>query len=935
MTFTGDKSLRARVKLLGNLLGDVLLHQAGPHVLESVEILRKGYISLRNKENPEKRQKLLELIQELDLDTLNHVVRAFGIYFSLVNVAEEAYQHVRRRRQVRAGGPLWTGSFDHALRAFRAEGISYEELLTLLGKLEYMPVITAHPTESKRRTTMEGLRRIFLNSERLDDPRLGANQREWERQQLQVNIQALWRTNEVRTQRLEVRDEIKNGLFYFRESLFQAVPGIYRNLVHAIERVYGETPKERLPAFLRFGSWIGGDRDGNPFVKPETTELAVLLQHREAIAEYLRRVRELSHELTHSIQYCQPAGRLLEDLEQINERFPNAFRRQDKRFLEEPYRRKLYFMRYRLERNLAHVEERLDANRLGDALPSAPADGYRSEAELLADLHLLDESLRSHDDARIADGSLRDLILLLETFGFFLLKLDVRQESSRHSEAVAELFANLPKPIDYNALDEQEKMTLLGERLRQQQLLHVEEEALSDPTRETLEVFRTMRRMREEVSSEVFGTYVVSMTHAASHVMEVLILAQQAGLVGRRDGRFFCDIAVSPLFETIDDLQRIEPMMTALLDHPVYAELLQASGNRQEVMLGYSDSCKDGGILASSWSLYQAQKQISALTSDRKVALRLFHGRGGTIGRGGGPTHDAISAQPPGTVHGTIKFTEQGEVVSYKYGNIETAIYELTMGVSGLMKASRCLVREVKGDNDEYIAIMDELARRGEETYRELTDGTPGFLDYFYEATPVHEIGMLNIGSRPSHRRVHDRSKSSVRAIAWVFGWAQSRHTLPAWFGIGNALEQWSSGDRQRLKTLRKMYQEWPFFRVMLSNTEMTLFKADMEIAREYAMLVSDEELGSKVHNIIRSEYDRTLKQVLRVARHEELMEDNPELGFSLTQRNPYLDPLNHIQFTLLRRYRDDGLDEVERQQWLKPLLRTISGIASGMRNTG
>ncbi len=444
-----------------------------------------------------------------------------------------------------------------------------------------------------------------------------------------------------------------------------------------------------------------------------------------------------------------------------------------------------------------------------------------------------------------------------------------------------------------------------------------------------------MVRMRKEISSKAFGSYVISMTHAASHIMEVMLLARQAGLVGRVSDKWFCDISISPLFETIEDLEHIEPVMTRLLDTPVYATLLASAGNTQEVMLGYSDSCKDGGILASGWNLYQAQQKITTVTNSRNIHLRLFHGRGGTIGRGGGPTHEAILAQPDGTVHGEIKFTEQGEVLSNKYSNLETAVYELTMGVSGLLKASRCLVCEPTPDNEEYHAIMDQLADSGEKKYRELTDHTPGFLDYFYEVTPVSEIGLLNIGSRPSHRKKGDRSKSSVRAIAWVFGWAQSRHTIPAWYGIGSALQDWLDQDDRHKEKLKEMYREWPFFRALLSNTQMSLFKADMGIAKEYTELQKDSKIAEPIYNRIREEHVMTVRHILDVAQLEGLLEETPTLALSLSRRNPYLDPLNHIQITLLKRYRDESLSDSERDNWLEPLLRSINAIAAGMRNTG
>ncbi|WP_127477959.1 phosphoenolpyruvate carboxylase [Sulfurivermis fontis] len=930
MISLNDKQLRSRVKLFGALLGETLKSQAGEKVYAAVETLRKGYISLRQEDSPRLRQRLNRFIANLDAETLTHVVRAFSTYFSLANIAEEAQQYRSRRRAMRTGGPLWTGSFDEALRDFKARDVSAEQLQSLLNRLAYMPVFTAHPTEAKRRTVMEGLRRIFLLSERLDDPRIGKEEQRDIREQLRTEILILWKTDEVRAQRPQVRDEIKNGLFYFRESLFQAVPATYRNMDKGVRRIYGADSGVTVPSFLRFGSWIGGDRDGNPFVTPETTVMAVRLHQREILREYVERITHLSHVLTHSHLLCTPSEAFRASLERDEVSFTDeAFADKPHRFISEPYRRKLYIMRHRLMQNLRTVDARLN----GSEVEGATA-GYHSESGFLHDLYLIRDSLIAHGDAIIADGDLKDLIRLVETFGFFLVHLDVRQESTRHTEAVSELLAQQPEPVDYKSLDEAQRIALLSELIGHNPL-PVDRSTLSESARETLEVFKVMARMRKEVSPKAFGNYVISMTHAASHVLEVMLLAQQAGLVGRRGDEWFCDIRVSPLFETIIDLEHIEPVMTTLLDSSTYTALLRASGNQQEVMLGYSDSCKDGGILASSWNLYQAQKKIAALAASRGIGLRLFHGRGGTIGRGGGPTHEAILAQPAGTVHGEIKFTEQGEVLSYKYSNAETAVFELTMGVSGLLKASRGLIAPPAQDNPEHIAIMQQLADSGEEAYRELTDRTPGFLNYFYEATPVNEIGMLNIGSRPSHRKKGDLSKGSVRAIAWVFGWAQSRHTIPAWYGIGSALAKWCGDDARRMEQLQTMYREWPFFRALLSNTQMSLFKADMGIAAQYAGLYANREVADKVYNMIAAEHGRTVTNVLQVAQLKELLEETPGLLLSLSRRNPYLDPLNHIQIMLLRRYRDTSQGEEARNIWLEPLLRSINAIAAGMRNTG
>ncbi len=779
-----DKELRARVRLFGDLLGNVLSDQESGLVLSAVETLRKGFIRLRGEDSPKLRARLLKVINGLDPQLLTHVVRAFNVYFSLVNIAEETFQHRQRRRELTKGGPLWLGSFDHTLRQFREQNISTDQLQMLLDQTRYIPVFTAHPTESKRRTIMEALRRIFVTSEELEVKTLNKEQRNDIISRLQNEIQILWKTDEVRIHKPRVQDEIRNGLYYFQDSLFDAVPAIYRNLENAVRRIYTDgDPKAELPvkvpSVLRFGSWIGGDRDGNPFVRPETTELALYMHMREAVATYLRKINQLRHVLTHSDLLCTPADAFTASLESDMVRFREAFGNHPTRYAHEPYRRKLYIIRYRLRQNMNAVCAQID--NAGRADLELYPHRYLSEQELLQDLYVIRDSLISHGDSSVANAELTDLLRLVETFGFFLMQLDIRQESTRHSETVAEILQQLPGSPDYATLNEADRIRVLADRIAAGAPPPLDRGALSEPAREILDVFAVVRRMRGEISEEAFGNYVISMTHTASHVLEVMYLAWLSGLAGRNGIDWFCHVRISPLFETIEDLAHVEEVLTDLLSNDTYRALLAASGNQQEVMLGYSDSCKDGGILASSWNLYEAQKKILRITDAKGVRCRLFHGRGGTVGRGGGPTHEAILAQPPGTVHGQIKFTEQGEVLSYKYGNLETAIYELTMGVTGLLKASRSLVQPVELDRKDYLGIMDEIAQIGEKAYRDLTDNTDGFLDYFYEVCPVSEIGLLNIGSRPSHRKQGNRSKASIRAIGWVFGWAQSRHTLPAW----------------------------------------------------------------------------------------------------------------------------------------------------------
>ncbi len=923
-----DKQLRSRVKLFGNILGKVLLEHAGKDVFSAVEKLRKGHLSLRDQSDSAKRRKLDKLVASLSPETTEHVVRAFSIYFSLINIAEEDFQHKQRRREVGPKGYTWKGSFFNALNDFQQNNIDAEQLQDLLNQTAYIPVFTAHPTESKRRTVMEAIRRIYVISEQLNEANLRAIQKENIIIDLEQHIQILYKTNEVRSEKPNVIDEVKNGLYFYRESLFKAVPRTYRNLEKSIGRTYGKDSGITVPSFIQFGSWIGGDRDGNPFVKPETTIHALRLQSCEVLLEYLKQLKILTKILTQSSLFCQPTDAFLAQLNIDEKEISELYADKPYQFKQEPYRRKLFFMQHRISCSLANIEARLEGNELDTS-----SNGYTNEEGLLNDLYLIRDSLISHGDASSASGELQDLIRQVETFGFYLANLDIRQESTIHSQTVAEVL----KQIDgsnYDELDENSRLEVLANYITGSPASFDKNE-LSEMSAETISVFEVMTQMRNEISPKAFGTYVISMTHAASHVMEVMFLAWLTGLAGKYNGQWFCHIRVSPLFETVEDLNHIQPVMSQLFDNTTYTELLKSSGNLQEVMLGYSDSCKDGGILASVWNLYQAQQQISELSRSRGVRLRMFHGRGGTVGRGGGPTHDAILSQPTGTVHGEIKFTEQGEVLSYKYSNERTAVYELTMGVTGLLKASQNLISEPQPDNTEYLEIMAELAKEGENQYRQLTDHTEGFLDYFYEATPVYEIGQMNIGSRPSHRKKTDRSKGSVRAIAWVFGWAQSRHTMPAWFGIGTALEKWLKNEDNRLETLQKMYTDWPFFRALLSNSQMALYKGEMQIAKNYASLAENQDTAQNVYKIISDEYARTAENVLNIADISELMEETPHLALSLTRRNPYLDPLNQIQLVLIKKYRDESLSDEVRTQWLHPLLRTISAIAAGMRNTG
>jgi len=929
-----DKKLRSRVKLLGKLIGNVLLKHERPEVFHAVESLRTGFIQLRKRDSEPRRKELIRLIAGLDPQAITQVIRAFAIYFNLVNIAEEDFLHRLRRVSVREHGQAaWVGSFNHTIEEFKDQGVDADELRTLFDNLSYKPVFTAHPTESRRRTVMYHQRQVFTIIDRLTDTRLSPFERDELVEALQRLIEILWLTNEVRSNKPTVIDEIKFGLHYFQRSLFEAVKIDYRHLERAVIRFYGEdefaNPVVEVPSFIEFGSWIGGDRDGNPNVTPQTTRMALLMQAEEIFTEHLRQIYSLTQVLTLSTRWFTPGGEFLQRLRADEAMGYEAFDRRRDQFEEEIYRRKLYYMHHRLKHNLVQVRAELQGEAPGDT-----EHAYTGLQDFLDDLYSIRDSLLSHGEYATANGELKDCIRVAETFGFHLTSLDLRQESTRHTVAVEEIL-RLAEGLEYGELDEAARMDLLASKIAGGELPSFDRAELADDNRQTLEVFELVREMRPRLGRRCIGSYVISMTHKASHIMEVMYLAFLAGLAGRSGTELYCELEIAPLFETIEDLEHIDIVLDTLLGNEVYRQLIERTGGRQEVMLGYSDSCKDGGIMSAAWGLYRAQQKVVQITSRHGLQCRMFHGRGGTITRGGGPTHDAIMAQPPRTLFGQIKFTEQGEVLSHKYGNAETANYELAMGITGLMKATMGSLRGDGGDYETYHADMQALAALSERSYRRLTDDTPGFFEYFYESTPVSEIGLMNIGSRPSHRRKGDLSKSSVRAIPWVFGWSMSRTMMPAWYGVGDAIEQWTDGEAQRWQRLRDMNRHWPFFAAMISNLQMSLFKSDMRMALEYSKLCTDRALAEMIYGMLNDENRRSRKAVLKVAELDKLLANDPVLTLSLSRRDPYLDPLAYLQVELLRKYRDESQPEADRMQWQAALLSSINAIAAGLRNTG
>ena len=921
-----DAQLRSSVKLLGKLLGNIIKSHAGDKVYIAVEKLRKGFINLRKDNNQIKHDQLIRYIGKLDPITLKNVIRSFSKYFALVNVAEEAYQHINRTDRLKSGFDSWEGSFDQTLRECKASDMDDTELESLINSLRYIPVFTAHPTEAKRRSKLEAMRRIFNTILELQSYKGQSIKREELIDELQAEILILWRTDEVRLRKPTVLDEVENGLYYFRTSLFRAIPEVYRDLEKAIKRVY-HTDDIKVPSFIRFGSWIGGDRDGNPFVTPDITREAVYMHAETALHEYMRRAQKLSTLLTHSSGLTTPSDEFLSSSKDDDKYFQGAFEDTTQDFAKEPYRRKLKIIRYRLKERLNVIKQLKNKNNIKS--PHA----YNSEKELLNDLYLIKDSLISDNDNILNDFGLNDFIRLVETFGFYLVNLDIREESTNHTNAISEILKNHDNK-EYDQLNESSRISSLENVIKSDLTLDDIYTSLSDETKKVLDVFTVMKELRNEVSEHAFGNYVISMTHHASHVFEVLALAKLCGLISFKDGKLSSSIQVTPLFETIDDLTRIEEILEDLFSNDTYKNLIGSYKNSklQEVMLGYSDSCKDGGILSSSWSLYKAQQQVLDISKKYQIECRLFHGRGGTVGRGGGPTHNAILAQPNKTVRGMIKITEQGEVLSYKYAVPQSASYELELAISGLIKASKHLVIDDTVCTNNFEEIMSEMSLVGEKKYRDLTDDKEGIMDYFYEATPVQELAELNIGSRPSHRKKTQRSKYSIRAIPWVFGWSLSRHTLPAWYGLGSALNKMVTSDQSSMDKLKMMYSEWPFFRVLLDNIQMALAKSDLGIARDYSLLVKDRNAANQIIDDIEKEYESTVQTLLRIVGSDQLLSDNTKLSLSLSRRQPYLDPLNYIQVMLLKAHREIPDEDTVN---LDPLLRTIHAIATGMKNTG
>jgi len=943
--------LRWTVRQLGNLLGETIVEQEGQAIFDLVEELRALTRAQRQGDQTAGPQ-IERLTEDLvsDLDGTLGVLKAFTTYFQLINLAEEQ-QRVRVIRQRTAEAEendrQMPETIAAAVNGLRRRGTEPSEVRRLLGEMLIKPVFTAHPTEAKRRTILLKLLDLTRLLRELDAHVLLPSEKKENWDQIREIVVSLWQSDVNRDRRPDVLDEVREGLYFFDTTLFELLPDIYGELNSALEREFpeskvsdsGEEASGGLPTFLRYGSWIGGDRDGNPFVTQDVTEDALRQQKEQALELYRRTVVGMYGHLSVANSRGAFSRAFLDSLAEDLDSAPPSDKARLDRFSLEPYRQKMILIYRRLGATMAQNREAWQAQR-----PDPWA--YPSAASFIADLELIQESLRQNKGDRLADGRFARLVQQARIFGFHLASMDIRQHSERHREAVTELLNGYYRAQDtdfsYAALSEEERTRLLVEEIESPRPLTARL-LFSDETNETVALFRLIRQAHERIAPEAIGAYIISMTTSVSHVLEVLLLAKDAGLFGKID--------IAPLFETIDDLIRAPKVMGALFESPIYREHLALRDNRQEIMIGYSDSNKDGGFLRSSWSLYQAQERLARTCSDYGVKLTLFHGRGGSIGRGGGPANRAILAQPPGSVQGRIKLTEQGEVISARYSNRAIAKRHLEQLVNAVLIAS-CETEhgspadEGGGKNETqvveegWVNILTAASERSEQKYRSLVED-PAFLNYFHEATPIEQLAQMNIGSRPAKRR-QTSDVSDLRAIPWVFAWTQSRVNLPGWYGLGTGLDVESA---RRVDVLREMYRSWPFFRTVIDRAQLSMRRADMTIAALYASL-AEEPTRVAIFGKIMEEFRRTERLILDITGQAALLDNEPWLQRSINLRNPYVDPLNYIQVALLNKQRDSaelpsgsgqaGLDASGDDPRLRQaILLSINGIAAGLQATG
>lgn len=919
-------SLPALVNTLATTLGKVIAFQEGPEALTLVERVRQLAKNFRVTSDARIGEELAQIVASLPVEKLNLLTKAFTHFFGLINLAEKI-DVVHALHAIPEDGSHRIGSIAEAVSALREQGVLPRKIQTLLEQAKILMVFTAHPTESKRRTTLTKLHRVYTTAVKLSEEDLPETERDDILKSILEEIVALWQSDEVRQAKLTVLDEVKGYLYYFEEALWGVMPGLYRDLERSLKKEFPKT-SWTLPPFLRFGSWVGGDRDGNPFVTPEVTIETVKLQRISALKAHIKAIEELSSRLSSSDRQAPITSELTASIARDESLFPELAERISQQIWHERYRQKCNYIHEKLLRTLAHAES---FGKDWRSIPPPPPPGtwYTGASEFVGDLNVMDVSLRANKGAILADGFLAKVRHNAEVFGFRLASLDIRQHSLRHTQALAEILEKMGIRPDYLSLDEEQRLVLLESLLRDERPLIPPKAEYSAETMETLETFRVLSVIQEHLNPRAIDTYIISMTHGVSDVLAVLLFLREAGLYHKDH---YSHLNIVPLFETGDDLRRAAGMFERLLKNESYRAHLSLRNDVQEIMLGYSDSNKEAGYLTANWALYKAQIDLVRMADNHNIALRLFHGRGGSVGRGGGPAGQAILAQPPGTVKGRIKITEQGEVISDRYGESSTALRHLEQITNAVLRASFPPKEVIP--KAEWKQIMEKLSRQSFQAYHSLVYGHPRFAEYFHTATPISEISRHRIGSRPASRGKGD-SIEALRAIPWVFSWMQNRTTLPGWYGMGSAIEEFLKTEPEKgLSTLREMYAQWPFFQTILDNAQMILFKADIDIARRYAELVPDKALGREVFDLIKVEYDRCVKVVCEIVQVKELLEKDRPLYESIKRRNPYIDPLSFIQVELIKRFRANP-GEAEARDLEEAILMTINGIAAGLKNTG
>jgi phosphoenolpyruvate carboxylase len=916
------------IRLLGRILGDVIREQEGAEAFERVERVRRLSVAYRIDRQERAGRDLDAVLKGLSSDATVSVIRAFSYFSHLANLAEDRH-HLRRRTHHERQGHSQVGSLSMTFERLRQAKVPLSTVANTLQRAHVAPVLTAHPTEVQRKSILDAGRQIAALLAQRD---VAATARELQANEdaLRARVVQLWQTRMLRYSKLTVADEIDNALSYYGATFLHEVPHLYAELEQAL-------PNQTVPSFLRMGHWIGGDRDGNPNVTAQTLRLALARQAEVALRHHLREVHALGAELSMStlLVAVTPDLQALADASQDT----GEHRR------DEPYRRALVGIYARLA---ASLQQLTGTQAMPHALP--PTSSYPNAQAFLTDLQTIDTSLRAHHGRLLAQQRLRALRRAVQVFGFHLATLDLRQSSDQHERVVAELLATARVHPDYTRLGESAKRALLLKVLDDPRALRIAGHAYSAHSTGELAVFDAAKQAREQFGQVAIQHAIISHTEDVSDLLEVLVLQKEAGLARATPKGLRADLVVVPLFETITDLRHADRIMREYLDLPGIATMLAAGdgvhAGVQEVMLGYSDSNKDGGFFTSNWELYRAEVALvdgfrrlnRALRKQgcQPLSLRLFHGRGGTVGRGGGPSFDAILAQPPGSVDAQIRLTEQGEVIASKYANPEIGRRNLETLVAATLEAT--LMPAAKPVPKSFLAAAQALSTASMAAYRSLVYGTPGFTDFFFDATPIREIAELNIGSRPASRKA-TRAIEDLRAIPWSFSWGQARVALPGWYGFGQAVQSYLSDPEtrsQRLRLLQRMAVEWPFFRTVLSNLDMVLAKTDLGLAQRYADLAADTAQARELFAQINQAWHGTSHALSIITGHAERLAGNPGLARSIHHRFPYIDPLNHLQVELMRRYRAlKAANAPVDERLQRGIHLSINGIAAGLRNTG